>query len=118
MASGELAFAPKPLSVMIQKVPSSIFLMPEWPCSGWPLKGTEIPVGRPAESPSTVPSASVRLPLVNLPLTCRSCGASLGAATKDAAGHHGMAGQGCREDRLGGLGLRKRSAIPFLNPGV
>jgi len=86
MASGEFALAPKPLSVMIQNVPSAIFLMPEWPCSGWPLKGRDTPVGRPADRPGTVPSASVRWPLVNLPLTCRSCGASLGAGIKDWAG--------------------------------
>lgn len=86
MKSGELALAPAPLSVRIQKLPSSIFLMPEWPCTGCPLKGSETPVPRPADRPSTLPSASTRLPVVNLPLACRSAGASFGSAMKLRAG--------------------------------
>ena len=86
MKSGELALAPAPLSVMIQKVPSAMCLMPEWPCSGWPLKGSDTPVGRPNDRPGTVPSFSTRTPVVYLPLTCRSCGAFLGAGTTLWAG--------------------------------
>ena len=39
IASGELAFEPKPLSVRVRKVPSFRFLMPDRPCTGWPLSG-------------------------------------------------------------------------------
>jgi len=75
-----------PLSVMTQKVPSGIFLMPEWPWSGWPLNGSETPVGRSKDLPITVPSASTRLPVVYLPEVLRSAGASTGASMKVAAG--------------------------------
>ena len=61
-------------------------LMPEWPWMGWPLNGSDTPVGRPADLPSTEPIASTRWPVVNLPLTCRSAGASFGAAMKVFAG--------------------------------
>ena len=86
MKSGELALAPAPLSVRIQNVPSAMCLMPEWPCSGWPLKGSDTPVGRALESPSTLPACPTRLAVVYLPLICRSAGASLGDATYDCAG--------------------------------
>lgn len=78
MKSGELALEPAPLSVSSQKLPSARRLMPEWPCTGWPLKGRDTPVGRPADLPSTEPMASTRWPVVNLPLTCRSAGAFRG----------------------------------------
>ena len=77
--SGELAFEPKPLSVMIQKLPSGIVLMPEWPWIGWPLNGSLTPVSRSNDLPITVPSASTRLPVVYLPDVWRSTGASAGA---------------------------------------
>ena len=48
IASGEFAFEPKPLSVRVRKVPSFRFLMPEKPCTGWPLSGRLRPVGRGA----------------------------------------------------------------------
>lgn len=86
MKSGELPLAPAPLSVRIQNEPSAMRLMPEWPCSGWPLNGRETPVGRPADVPSTEPVCSTRLAVVNLPLVCRSAGAFFGAATKLWAG--------------------------------
>ena len=86
MESGELALLPEPLSVSIQKLPSGIFLMPECPCKGWPWNGKNMPVGRPADSPSTVPAASTRLPVVNFPLIFKSSGASWGAAMNDLAG--------------------------------
>ena len=49
-----------------RSVPSAIFLMPEWPCSGWPRERQRDAGrrGRPTV-PSTVPSASTRLPVVN-----------------------------------------------------
>ncbi len=87
MKSGELAFEPAPLSVSSQKLPSAMRLMPEWPCTGWPWNGSDTPVGRPADLPSTLPIFSTRWPVVNLPLTCRSAGASLGAAMKVFAGN-------------------------------
>ena len=86
MKSGELALAPAPLSVRIQKLPSAMCLMPEWPCSGWPRNGSETPVGRPADRPSMLPGLSLRWAVVNLPLSCRSAGASLGAGMKLCAG--------------------------------
>ena len=86
MKSGELALDPAPLSVSIQKVPSAILLIPEWPCMGWPLKGKPMPVGRSEDLPSTLPIFSTRLPVVNLPLVCKLAGASLGAAMKVLAG--------------------------------
>ncbi len=46
-----------PLSVMTQKLPSGIVLMPEWPCKGWPLNGTDMPVGRSADLPMMLPIA-------------------------------------------------------------
>lgn len=55
MKSGELALLPAPLSVSTQKLPSAMCLMPEWPCSGWPLKGSDTPVGRLFDWPSTAP---------------------------------------------------------------
>ena len=66
MASGELAFEPKPLSVRVRKVPSFRFLMPDRPCTGWPLNGRLMPVGRgaalseSAEMPGTLSGVSTR----------------------------------------------------------
>src|SRR4029450_10762314 len=95
MASGELRLLPKPLSVRTQKVPSLAVLMPENPCTGWPAaKGTLRPVGRGAarsegnDVPGMLPGASGRgrSGVVYLPDSLRLSGASLGAATKVAAG--------------------------------
>ena len=86
MELGEFAFVPKPLSVITQKVPSAIFLMPEWPWTGWPRNGYFTAVGRPNDLPSTEPAASTRLPAVNLPDVFRSAGASAGASMKVSAG--------------------------------
>ena len=68
MASGELAFEPKPLSVRVRNVPSFMFLMPDRPCTGWPLSGRLMPVGRGAalsdraEMPGTLSGVSIRWP--------------------------------------------------------
>ena len=68
MASGELAFEPKPLSVKVRNVPSFMFLMPDRPCTGWPLSGRLMPVGRGAalsdraEMPGTLSGVSIRWP--------------------------------------------------------
>src|SRR5215468_10494872 len=68
MASGELALEPKPLSVSVRKLPSLRSLMPERPCTGWPLKGRLMPVGRGAalsdraEMPGTLSGVSTRWP--------------------------------------------------------
>lgn len=69
MASGELSLEPKPLSDSDQKLPSSMVLMPEKPCTGWPSNGTDRPVLRTPSLPSTVPMPSARLrsAVVNLP---------------------------------------------------
>src|ERR1700738_1813588 len=75
-----------PLSVITQNEPSGIVLMPEWPCSGWPLKGSDTPVGRSKDLPITLPIASTRRPVVYLPGVLRSSGASAGASMKDSAG--------------------------------
>ena len=67
MASGELAFEPKPLSVRVRNVPSFRFLIPDSPCTGWPLNGRLMPVGRgaalsdSAEMPGTLAGASISL---------------------------------------------------------
>ena len=53
---------------------------------GWPWKGSDTPVLRPPDWPITVPTASTRRAVVNLPLACRSCGASGGAAITVCAG--------------------------------
>ena len=66
MASGELAFEPKPLSVRVRKVPSFRLRMPDRPCTGWPLNGSLMPVGRGAflsdraEMPMALSGASTR----------------------------------------------------------
>src|ERR1700675_4636585 len=95
MASGELRLLPNPLLVRTQKVPSLAVLMPENPCTGWPAaKGTLRPVGRGAarsernDVPGTLPGVSWRRPsgVVYFPDSLRLSGASLGAATKLAAG--------------------------------
>ncbi|MNT46048.1 hypothetical protein D3C72_1826690 [compost metagenome] len=86
MKSGELALAPAPLSVSTQKLPSAMRLMPECPWAGWPRNGSDTPVGRPLDLPSTVPGVSTRCAVVNLPLTCRSAGASFGTASRVWAG--------------------------------
>ena len=86
MKSGELALEPAPLSVRIQNDPSAMRLMPEWPWMGWPWNGSDTPVSRPPDWPITLPTASTRRGVVNLPATCRSCGASLGAAIIVRAG--------------------------------
>src|SRR6185436_8335410 len=75
-----------PLSVTTQNSPLPIDLMPEWPCSGWPLNGSDTPVGRSYDLPITLPTASTRLPVVYLPGCLRSAGASAGASTKLSAG--------------------------------
>ena len=68
MASGELAFEPKPLSVRVRNVPSFMFLMPDRPCTGWPLSGRLMPVGRgaalsdSAEMPGTLSGVSTLWP--------------------------------------------------------
>ena len=69
-----------------QNEPSGIALMPEWPCSGWPLNGSDTPVGRSLDLPITLPMASTRRPVVYLPEVLRSSGASAGASMKDCAG--------------------------------
>ena len=86
MKSGELAFVPAPLSVRSQNEPSAMRLMPEWPWTGWPRNGSDTPVGRPPEVPSTLPTASTRRAVVNLPLVCRSPGALRGAGMTVDAG--------------------------------
>jgi hypothetical protein len=68
-----------PLSVSTQKLPSGMVLMPEWPWAGWPGMGRPMPVGRSKDMPGTLPMASTRRPVVNLPGFCRSAGASAGA---------------------------------------
>src|ERR1044072_6036453 len=75
-----------PLSAITQNSPLPIDLMPEWPCSGWPLNGSDTPVGRSYDLPITLPTASTRLPVVYLPGCLRSAGASAGASTKLSAG--------------------------------
>src|SRR4029077_1155841 len=75
-----------PLSVITQNEPSGITLMPEWPCSGWPLHRSDTPVGRPQDLPITLPIASTRRPVVYLPAVLRSSGASAGASIKLSAG--------------------------------
>ena len=85
MKSGELALEPAPLSVRIQNEPSAMRLMPEWPCAGWPWNGSAIPVSRPPDWPMTLPTASTRRGVVNLPLTRRSGGASCGAGISVSA---------------------------------
>src|SRR6266700_1859359 len=87
-ASALSFFAPKPLSVITQKVPSGIALIPEKPCIGCPLNGEDTPVGRGAdagemyEAPGIVPTASVRLHSgpVYLPETANESGASFGGS--------------------------------------
>src|SRR5258707_15673840 len=89
MASGELAFEPKPLSVSVRKVPSFRFLMPDRPCTGWPLNGRLTPVGRgaalseSAEMPGTLSGVSILWVggPAKRPEICRSGGASAGAGT-------------------------------------
>ncbi len=53
MASEEFSLLPKPLSESDQKVPSAMVLMPEKPCTGWPSKGSDRPVGRTPSLPGT-----------------------------------------------------------------
>src|SRR5712672_2790474 len=84
--SGELVREPMPLSVITQNDPSAMTLMPEWPCSGWPLNGSDRPVGRSLDLPITLPMASTRRPVVYLPEVFRSSGASAGASITDCAG--------------------------------
>ena len=80
--------APKPLSVITQKLPSPIALMPEKPCNGWPLNGVETPVRRGADAgemydvPGMVPTVSTRRHSgpVYLPETANDLGASLGGS--------------------------------------
>ena len=59
-ASGEFSFEPKPLSDSVQKVPSGMRLIPERPCTAWPSKGIEMPVGRMPSMPGTLPRTSAR----------------------------------------------------------
>jgi hypothetical protein len=76
-----------------QKVPSFIALMPEKPCSGWPLIGVDIPVGRGADRsemydiPGIVPIVSTRRQSgpVYFPDTANDSGASLGGSSEIAA---------------------------------
>src|SRR5450631_3111218 len=94
MASGELALEPKPLSVRVRNVPSFRFLMPDSPCTGWPLNGRLMPVGRgaalseSAEMPGTLSGVSILWPggPAKRPEICRSGGASAGAGTSVMAG--------------------------------
>src|SRR3989344_3868963 len=99
MKSGELALEPAPLSVRIQNDPSAMRLMPEWPWMGWPWNGSGTPVSRPPDWPITLPTASTRRGVVNLPATCRSCGASLGAAIIVRAGSTAWPGSVAGEGR-------------------
>ena len=94
MASGELAFEPKPLSVRVRNVPSFRFLMPDRPCTGWPLNGRLMPVGRGAalseraEMPGTLSGVSILWVggPAKRPEICSSGGASAGAGTSVMAG--------------------------------
>ena len=87
MASDELAFVPKPLSVSTRNSPLPSERMPEKPCTGCPAKGVDSPVGRPAERPMTAPTCPTRLPGIrNLPDTLKSSGASAGAGMMVLAG--------------------------------
>ncbi len=92
IASGLLRRLPKPLSVMTQYEPSPAGLMPEKPCTGWPWKGRERPVGRrpciAPLSPGTDPTASTRLlpGRVKRPETRSAAGASAGGWTSVLAG--------------------------------
>ena len=80
--------APKPLSVITQKLPSAVALMPEKPCIGWPLNGVETPVRRGADAgemydvPGMVPIASTRRHSgpVYLPAIANDSGASFGGS--------------------------------------
>jgi hypothetical protein len=83
-----LSLFPKPLSDVVQNVPSSMTLMPEKPCTGWPSNGIDRPVARTPSLPGTVPRASTRRRSgeVYFADTLSESGASAGGATKVAAG--------------------------------
>src|SRR6516162_3906994 len=72
---------------MIQYVPSGMTLIPECPWIGCPLNGSDTPVGRSNDLPITLPMASIRLPVVNLPDTLRSAGAYAGASMNVSGGN-------------------------------
>ena len=103
--------APNPLSVITQKVPSGIALMPEKPCIGWPLNGVETPVRRGADwgemydVPGMVPIASTRRHSgpVYLPAIANDFGRILRRIQRDRQSRqHGMAGERRRKLLLGG----------------
>jgi hypothetical protein len=84
------------LSVSTQKLPSGIALMPEKPCTGCPLNGSDTPVGRGAdlsernEVPAIDSGASRRLPsgAVYLPEIRMLSGASFGGGMIVFAGRY------------------------------
>src|SRR5690606_12092342 len=83
-------------------------LIPEKPCTGWPSKGRERPVGRMPSLPGTVPRPSARLrsAVENLPEVFRCSGASCGAAMMVFAGR-----MAC-ETSVAGKAFSSASAAP------
>ena len=78
-------------------MPSDIVLMPEWPCIGWPLNGSDTPVARSKDLPITEPSASTRLPVVYLPEVLQ-IGRRIRRRVDEGLGRqHGMAGEDGRK---------------------